>query len=302
MKDITVTSSDITSTSNEMLYDRLTQIKLEVADLAVENVGNLINGGGFTGPEVLALTAFEKLKLLGDYDLINILLKGEIINDIESKNLHTVLPDPYSNPELAIEIEAGLSPTEQSQIKDLTNTIVPWIISKNEMPVAEFWQIKRSNLREIIPHLKVLITQKPSDTGSVNDTVNRLKDSVRDVDPDIEDDELTDVTISQLIEAAKNTKNRELRDHLRPQEIPPMDAIVVDFENGNKFIFAKADQDQFNKIAGTGTKYFDFRYMEVEGLASSRMLKEFKGKEYPTAEEKINEYRQLGTDSDRNGD
>lgn len=301
VKDITVYSQADITTSNDAIFSKMAEIFVEIEYLAKKNVDAKTEGGSFTGPELLALKEFEKLRLLLDYDLVTLLMKGDIINEIEKKNLHTVLPSGYDSAELAIEVEAGLSPSEQSNIKDLRNVVVPYILSR-EGSLAEFWQIKRSNIREIIPHLKVLINGKPSDTKSVNDTVERLKQDVKDVDPALGDGDITDVAISSLLEVAKNTKNRDLRDHLRPQDIPPMDAIVWDFENGMKFIFAKGDQDQLNKIIGTGDKYLRLIYMQIEDVKNARPVKEFRGKVYPTAEEKLNEYKELGTDNLGDGD
>lgn len=299
MKDITVYSkSDMTS--NAAIFSKMAEIEVEVEYLAKKNIERRAEGGNFTGPELMALKAFEKLRLLLDYDLVTLLMKGDLINEIEEKNLHTVLPDGYNSSELAIEVEAGLSPSEQSNIKDLRNVVVPYILDRGGN-LAEFWQIKRSNIREIIPHLKVMINGEPSDTKSVNDTVDRLKQSVKDVDPALGDGDVTDVAISSLLEIAKNTKNRDLRDHLRPQDIPPMDAIVWDFENGKKFIFATGDKDQLNKIINTGDKYLRLIYMQIEDVGNSRPVKEFRGKVYPTAEDKINEHK-LGTNSPGDGD
>lgn len=301
MKDITVYSQADITTSNDAIFSKMAEISVEIGYLAKKNVDAKTEGGNFTGPELLALKEFEKLRLLLDYDLVTLLMKGDIINEIEKKNLHTVLPSGYDSAELAIEVEAGLSPSEQSNIKDLRNIVVPYILSRDGS-LAEFWQIKRSNIREIIPHLKVLINGRPSDTRSVNDTVERLKQDVKDVDPALGDGDVTDVAISSLLEVAKNTRNRDLRDHLRPQDIPPMDAIVWDFENGQKFIFATGDQDQLNKIIGTGDKYLRIFYMQIEDVKNARPVKEFRGKVYPTAEEKINEHKKLGTNNPRDGD
>jgi hypothetical protein len=290
--------SDITVTSNEVLYQRLDEMRNEVTDLAMTNIGNLTDGGHFTRPEVLAMTEFEKLRLLGDYDLLGVMLKGESITKIEKMELHNVLPASYTSPYEAIEIEVGLSRSEQSNIKDINNHIIPYVKERENVSIAEFWQTKKSNLREIVPYLKAMITSEKSAIDSVNEGVDRFVEEVKDVDPTVDDEEATEVAIDNLIDTAKNETNKGLRSILRPNDIPPIPAIV--FRNGVEiYIVGKATEEQ---IRGLPDDDFDFHWVEIEDVPYTRIVRELQGKKYKTAEEIIYGRNQLGEGADRDGD
>ncbi len=273
--------TDITVTSNKVLYERLGEMRDEIADLAMQNVAKLTEVGGFTGPEALALGEFEKLKLLNDYDLLTIMLKGEVITLIEKRGYHNLLPQQYATAPEAIEIEGGLSRSEQSNIKDINNIIIPYATQLN-VSIAEFWQTKKSNLREIIPYLKVMITGDPSALESVNDTVEDMVDDIRDIDPYLDDDEVVKQAVDNLVDAAQSETNKGLRELLRPNDIPPADAVIF-MKNGTTIMVARLSGDQERRIRGSD--YFDFRFIEIEDVKNTRPVKELTGKVYPTAEE-----------------
>ena len=273
--------TDITVTSNKVLYERLGEMRDEIADLAMQNVAKLTEVGGFTGPEALALGEFEKLKLLNDYDLLTIMLKGEVITLIEKRGYHNLLPQQYATAPEAIEIEGGLSRSEQSNIKDINNIIIPYATQLN-VSIAEFWQTKKSKLREIIPYLKVMITGDPSALESVNDTVEDMVDDIRDIDPYLDDDEVVKQAVDNLVDAAQSETNKGLRELLRPNDIPPADAVIF-MKNGTTIMVARLSGDQERRIRGSD--YFDFRFIEIEDVKNTRPVKELTGKVYPTAEE-----------------
>jgi hypothetical protein len=241
-------------------------------EMAMKNIQEFSNNG-YTGPELLAIKIFEMLALTREYDLANIILRGQLINEIKTKNLWTVYPETFANASEAIAAKCGISRTQQSNIEALNNYIFPYIENELGMSLPDFWtDISPTNLTEIVPHLMQIITGKTSKSAKVRDQLEKVYGEVGDAE------NKDRAAIEQLVEVARGTKE-DLRKALREVHTPPIDAVVL--KRGDRmWLFARLDDDQLKMLYRIAGDHVEFAYGDLEkedykDIQEARKLLEF---------------------------
>lgn len=164
---------------NSILATALTGLEAQLQRAAECNIRAMANDGdGFTQAELRAMKTIEELKLVNGLDLAAVLLRGKLIRQIEEEALWTIHPERYDTFEQMARAQ-GISPSELSNVRDLCFTIFPYFEETLGVPVAQIWEnIGKSNMRELVPVLKSIITGQPSNSASVNRSVDRILDEV----------------------------------------------------------------------------------------------------------------------------
>ena len=223
----------------------------------------LQEGGDYTETEQQSMLMIEQLRQVNGLDLAAVLLRAEYLNVIEANNLITRHPAGYASMrEMAR--DQGISEAELSQTLDLANHIFPYARDVLGWDIAQMWEeIGKSNMRELVPVLKGIITGEASNSASVNTSVERiLEDTVAtfiasDQAEEAEDeDTVRRAAVEFLLERGQLLTNRELRQHIRPERTPS--APVTTFQAGEDVVIAaKLTPDQWELFMRRMGQYAD---------------------------------------------
>ena len=124
---------------------------------------------GYTPLEIRAVQKVEQMRLLGGFELLTLLERGQLMNEIEQEGLVTVYPGEYRRLE-DIAQSIGISKSEYSDTRALCDVIFPWLEAHTERSLAEWWEeIGKSKFRELVPILRGLIE---GESARNHETVN----------------------------------------------------------------------------------------------------------------------------------
>ncbi|MGW8178416.1 MAG: hypothetical protein ACWGQW_06575 [bacterium] len=238
------------ATNNEMAL-ALTGLKESIRRAAQANLDAVEADEEFTETEQLAMLKIEELRQVNGLDLAAVLLRAEYLQEIEAGNLITRHPAGYQTMgEMAQ--DQGISIAELSQTLDLANVIFPYVRRIwGDGSIPQMWeQIGKSNMRELVPVLKRIITGEEA-RGTVEDTANAFLDDIvatfRAADPEWEQDDeaVTQEAVEQLLVHGATLTNRRLRQQLRPDPTPIIEATTITLPDENVVVMAKLDPDQW---------------------------------------------------------
>ena len=237
----------------------LARLNTEIGELAMANLEDAVESKGYTGPELLAMKTFEELRLLSGLDLASVQLKGERLKAIRELNMAEYLPGKYNSMEEAIYAEAKISRTQQSVITSLYEHVFPYVQEELGMSVQEFWEdVSLSNASEIVPHLRMLITDQTSKSEGVRSKVKELLQLSGSDD----EEETKRMAVHELISLSAGT-NSDVRKALRPDGTPPIPLAVIR-RNGSRFILAEVTEDQLTMLNRAFGRHLDIYYHDEE--------------------------------------
>jgi hypothetical protein len=229
----------------------------QLFQFAAENINSAISDAdGWSDLEKRAMIAAEALRLTKGFDLTAIITRGQIIQQIEHEGLVSVHPNGFADL-TALAREQGISVSVLSDTRALCEHIFPYITSVLGRTVVEVWDaIGLSNMRELVPALRSLITGEDAAHGSVRTAVETLLNNaaVELVAGGAAQDELTteDVqrrAIEGLLEAGATLPNRELRRTVRPTRTPEMNAATLQTADEEWFAVVKiTSRDQYDLL------------------------------------------------------
>lgn len=230
--------------STPQLAGALVNIRGDIEAAARANLNAVLQeGGDYTETEQMAMLQIEQLRQVNGLDLAAVLLRAEYLNVIEANNLITRHPAGYANMrEMAR--DQGISEAELSQTMDLANVVFPYAKDVLGWDIAQMWEeIGKSNMRELVPVLKGIITGEPANAQSVNNSVERILDDVAatflaagETEMAENEDEVRRSAVEGLLQDGTLLTNRELRRQLRPDRTPS--ALVSTIEVGNDVVIA----------------------------------------------------------------
>ena len=223
---------------------------------ATEQGGELT---GFSAIELRSLLFTEMLNLSKGLGFAELMMQGKILETMERESLHSVHPGGYTTLEELAQ-DQGMSVSELSQVRDLTQTIFPWVDSHLNMEATYLWnEVGKSKLRELVPLLKRTIsgtvargTVETSYQAVVNDVVaTYLVANPGEEAPEAE--ALQEIVIEQLINHGVTLTNANLRQTIRPDRTPSLEPVVVRrFTNGQAesqlYILMQVDSDQMTML------------------------------------------------------
>lgn len=263
MPDETNAITTYQPSENRGLAATLNSLESQLQRAAEQNVREQA-GEGYTQVEMRAMVTVEQLKLVNGLDLAAILLRGRLIRQIEEEALWTVHPGRYTTFDQMAR-EQGISASELSNVKDLCFVIFPYFEEVLGVPVARvFESIGKSNMRELVPVLKAIITGQPSASQSVNRSVDRIMDDIvvteRAAGNEVGDDDETQnrlrrTAVEQLIEAGQLT-NTQLRARIRPERTAALEPYVVN-RGARRLVLMEVDEDQYTLLNRRLNGYMD---------------------------------------------
>lgn len=213
----------------------------------------------FSAIELRALLYTEMLNLSKGLGFAELMVQGRIISTMEQESLHSVHPGGYTTlDELAQ--DQGISISELSQIRDLTQVIFPWVETHLSYNASYMWnEVGKSKLRELVPLLKRAITSdvargtvETSYQAVVNDLLaTRLVAHPSEEAPTGE--ALQILVVDQLIEHGITMTNANLRQTIRPDRTPSLEPVIVRrFSNGQAesqlYVIMQVSDDQMTML------------------------------------------------------
>ena len=216
-------------------------------------------GDGFTANEKEAMIAVEELKLIHGVDLAALLLRYDKIRDIRDRALWTSHPEGFDTLEQMAR-SCGISISELSDTIVLCEVIFPYLQNNLGAAIAQVWEeVGKSNFRDLIPHLRAIITGEPSGSASVNTAVDRIMGdtaaTLQAAGLDAEDETVRHNAVEELIEAG-GLPNRELRERIRPDRTAPVAPAVITRE-GNRVLVMSVTDDQWTMLQRRLNGYMD---------------------------------------------
>jgi hypothetical protein len=243
MTEVSIAVSTNAAMSNSLmaLDDQFEQAARREVQAYLERTGS-----AFTQTERYALIKFEKLKLISNLTLAEIMLRGRTIQEIETQGLWSAHPGQYGSMEEAASAQ-GISASEYSNIRDLCEIIFPFL-SQAGYNIADLWEtIGKSNFRELVPILKRTITDEASRSARVEaiftNEMNDIVASAQVMGEAISDQDAREILVNQLIEAGQ-LPVRELRQRIRPERIPSLEAYQLSYDGNRTILMVVADDDQ----------------------------------------------------------
>lgn len=241
--------------TNTQMSQRLISMNEQFERAAQQNVQTYLESVGqgqdFTITEKRALVKLEQLKLIGDLTLAEILLRGQVIAEIEAQGLWNTHPMGFSSMEEAAEAQ-GISQSEYSNIRDLNEIIFPYLTDAG-YNIADLWEsIGKSKFRELIPVLKRAITGEQSRSRRVEAIFEQAMDdihaSAQTNGETITEDIARDILINQLIDAGQ-LPVRELRQRMRPERNPNLQGYQLPYQDNRTILMVVVDSDQQELIS-----------------------------------------------------
>ena len=213
----------IVSGENE-LASSIYQLEQSIESVARQAVNDIIGDDEYTETEIEAMVVGKKMELTNVLDLAAILFRGKFIGDIESGNLVMYHPGQYRNLEEMAE-DNGVSKTELSKSINLVQIIFPRLLELGYDIPTVWANIGKSNLGEMVPVLRQLITGEESSSERVRNAVgNMLNDvaaSAQVANEELTEEEITNRAIQAIVRDGQELSFRELRAQINGNEETP---------------------------------------------------------------------------------
>jgi len=235
--------------TNAQISARLNAMLDSFESAAQQNVQAYMDATGnnaFTITEKRALVKLEQLKLIGDLTLAEVMLRGEVIRQIENEGLWSSHPMQFNSMEEAAAAQ-GISQSEYSNIRDMCDVVFPYLTEAG-YNVPELWEeIGKSKFRELVPILKRAIMNEESRSTRVEQIFQNEMDDIfataSAAGQDIDDVEAREIMINQLIEAGL-LPVRELRQRIRPDRTPTMVGWRIPYNDSSDLFMFMLSADQ----------------------------------------------------------
>lgn len=245
-----MTEHNITISTHAGMSNQLASLNNQFEQAARQNIQVYLEQNTsmdtFTTTEKHAMVKMEQLKLIGDLTLAEILLRWQVIREIESMGLWSAHPMGFNSMEEAAEAQ-GIAKSEYSNIRDLCEIIFPYLASAG-YNIADLWEtIGKSSFRELVPILKRVITDEESRSARVEaifiQEMNDIFATAQASGEALTDQDARDILVDQLIEAGQ-LPIRELRQRIRPDQAPVIDAFQLPYPGQRTVLIVVADEDQ----------------------------------------------------------
>ncbi|MBN2500251.1 MAG: hypothetical protein JXB38_05745, partial [Anaerolineales bacterium] len=209
-------------------------------------------GSHFTIPEKRAMLLGEELKLVGDFDLVAILMRGKRIANIESEGLERVHPNQYGTVE-AMANDMGISKSLFSDTRSLYEVIFPYVVDVLGLNLVVLWEdIGISRFRDLIPYLRPIIEGTGGTNVRIQERVAQLLQAAAEgLGITLEEGENAEIpadviqaAVADLLDNGAQLPVREMRRMLRNGgTTPSIDVAILNFD-GRYYWIAEADDDQ----------------------------------------------------------
>jgi hypothetical protein len=249
-----------------IISNSLMNIENTFIDAARTQFFSQTNGGeGYTGAEQNAIVLTEALRLVRSLDLTAIMLRDKMLKEIEDTGAWSEHPERFQGLQ-ALAQYVGLSITQLSYEGTVCRVVFPYFATLGITPVEIFDRISRSNLNEIVPVLRIMITGEQSARPATNEAATRFLDnaaaSLRTAGENPTPNDIRDQAVQDLFENGATMTQQAIRRHIRPSRTAPMDPVVIT-RGGRRYVIAAMDEDQYEALKNkTGTFLGDVNYIE----------------------------------------
>lgn len=227
----------------------------------------------YSAIEQRALLFGEMLNISKGLSFAEMVVQGRIISTMERESLYAAHPGGYRTlDELAR--DQGISASELSNVKDLTQIIFPWVQENLQLePIALWQEVGKSNLREMTPLLKRIITGEEA-RGSVEASYTALANDIaataQAAGETLTDEQVQRHAVDQLINHGMTMTNADLRQTIRPERTPSLEPVIIRrFHDGNRgsnvYVLFRVNEDQMTLLQRRLHGYWD----PVRATASS---------------------------------
>ena len=140
-----------------------------------------------------ALVLQRMLEIIANRAHIRLLtLEGDIISEIEQRRLWETHPSGYDSADQMI-ADAGISPSERSDMAAITGTIFPYLQEIGIDPYSLYEEVGKTRMRRVTHILRAIIDSNHDGTRRVQEAVQRILDEeVAEVERSMPDIEWTD--------------------------------------------------------------------------------------------------------------
>lgn len=245
-------TNSLVPADNAGLTHARSSLRQQLEAAAEQNTAQLLEEG-YTALEVRAVNKVEQLRLLGGFELVTLLERGALMNEIEQEGLVTLFPGEYQRLEDICQA-MGISKSEYSDTRTLCDTIFPWLEEHTETPLIAWWEdIGKSKFRELAPVLYGLIQgESARNHETVNEAIraqldnamaNILTEAVVAADRPLDEDEVATLTETVTADGSLQLRAilsvlefghlpvREMRQAVRPSRTPNIVATMIRGEN-----------------------------------------------------------------------
>jgi hypothetical protein len=265
------------------------QFSLDISHLAsgifgaaAANIDATINQEDYTSLERQAMIAAEALRLTHGMDLAAILMRGQIIREIEVKGLIAVHPNGYADL-TALAAEQGISIGELSDTRALCEVIFPFIERRLGRNLAEVWStIGKAKLRELVPALRSMITGENASHRSVRTAVTTMLSTAASalrqeglITEETGDEEIDSLirrrAVEDLMEHGATLTSRELRRTVRPSRTAPLEVVTLKSDEDQWYAVVKIDgADQLTMMGRLLGQHHN--NMVMDGRGNERLM------------------------------
>ena len=260
----------IPGSGNNSLASARGSFRAQLATAAETNTAYLAEEG-YTPLEIRAVQKVEQMRLLGGFELLTLLERGQLMNEIEQEGLVTVYPGEYRRLE-DIAQSIGISKSEYSDTRALCDVIFPWLEAHTERSLAEWWEdIGKSKFRELVPVLRGLIEgESARNHETVNEAIRaQLNNAMANILTEATDQNLGEEEIAALQqEVAENgtlqqrailnvlefgsLPVREMRQQVRPNRTPNIIGTLLRGATSYAVLRMSSEQvEMFQRLMGT---------------------------------------------------
>lgn len=252
------------------MAEALVGLRASIHAAAEANVSIVTAEDEYSLTEVQAMTLVEELRQVNGLDLAAVLLRADLLRQIETTNAIINHPAGYQNMrEMAS--DQGISLSELSNTLDWVNIIFPFITEQLGLPLAQVWEnVGKSKLREITPVLKAII-EGPDTAG--RGTVQRGAEAIlNDVAAtfaaagrEATEEEIVIAAAEQIIENGENLTVQELRTTIRPDRTPNIQCTFLrDRDQQSGVIILEVDnEDQLVMFRNRMSGHFDVQVNDL---------------------------------------
>lgn len=289
--DTALTILDYTPASNIVLAGALVGLREQIEAAAQANLDTVLaTGEEYTETEKEAMLVIDQLRQVNGLDLTAVLLRAEYLERIERDNLIARHPGGYrTRDEMAK--DQGINPAELSQTMDLARVIFPYVQDTLGIPIPVLWEaVGKTNLREVVPVMKSLITGQPSPTETVRASTDMLLDQVvasaqaagDDIDFESEDGhgELVRRAVNTLLEDGITLTSAQLRQRIRNRNAATViDATerigVASIIRGNaRYVLAVMNDEQYEAFRRRNANACQFDTVSLDNLTPAERERE----------------------------
>jgi hypothetical protein len=242
-------------------------------------------GDDYTPLERRALSKVEQLRLLGGFELMTLLERGSLMNEIEQEGLVSVFPGEYENLEQVCQA-IGISKSEYSDTRGLCDVIFPWLEANTDRSLQEWWEeIGKSKFRELLPVLRGLIEgESARNHETVNEAIrHQLNNAAAGIVTEASNEAGRELTADEIFELQQAVTEsgalqhrailsvlefgalpvREMRQQVRPNHTPNINGTMIRGDQRSYAVLRMGDDqiEMFQRLMGT---HIDMAYVSED--------------------------------------